>query len=294
VKDDGLKPTGNELAALEAKHTSGLVTGLVREWVRPEADSNMTGLSMPTYIVTFPDSKYRHLWRRVQSHLHVISSFDFGLTFRPVSPALLEPRFREISHVFPPGSPTLPGPRFREISYAPSDLRTVGRQLLNTIINDIGLDRDITSFVIPLLHTYTFSDPTLVAKIRTLPGTGTNRQSYCLPDVGGGLYLELVGGKHEVAYDCGDNPTYYARSIIGDEPVLLTRPEILFHELVHIEQAALPALSPLHREMAAIIRENQFRLSRNPRLTPRQLRLPDVDQIVQQRGAETCGEHSYE
>jgi len=58
----------------------------------------------------------------------------------------------------------------------------------------------------------------------------------------------------------------------------MTRPEILFHELAHIDMEASttvvvgPPIGPQYKEFVVISRENGFRLSQNPRLTVAQLR----------------------
>lgn len=221
---------------------------------------------MGTYIALSIEPLYQHLWKQAENHLRVIAGFDAGLTIRPVQPS----------------TKTLLGFGLRELTYVPTALNSEGRKLLHAVINLVSTFSDV--LISPLLDMYEYADPSDVAVIKQhVPWVDQTLTHYFLSTFGGGFTTQRIdpvaGNIWSVEYDAGKSPKYEGPALEGPGFVELTRPEILFHELAHVQMDGDPLPSPStgslsyeFKEGVTILRENGFRLSNNPRLKATQLR----------------------
>ena len=205
-------------------------------------------------------------WRKAQQHLRAITAFDPGLKVTPVNRS----------------TKTLFGFALQQVTYTPKNRRNEGRKLVDSIVNTVSTTRDVVIF--PFQGSNPYTDPTEVALLKSqFPWINQTQTQYILSDLGGGLSSTRTDPTTStlvwsVEYDCLTKPSYHAAPAAGSGSVPMTRPEILFHELAHIDMEASttvvvgPPIGPQYKEFVVISRENGFRLSQNPRLTVAQLR----------------------
>jgi hypothetical protein len=224
---------------------------------------------MGTYIALHSDPRYKEFWRATESHLRVISAFDPGLEV----------------HVVQPSAKTLLGANLKEITYAPTNLKHEGRKLLHSVINYVSVAADV--LINPVMDEQKYDVPEEVAKFREEFSWVSPEHSdfFYLVEFGGGLTVSridpTIGSVWAIDYDCQESPRYEVPTLTAGPPIVLTRPEILFHELVHVDMDGDPLprfpeagaiLSYDFKEGLAALRENGFRISNNPRLKASQLR----------------------
>lgn len=224
-------------------------------------------MTVATYIAA------RHpLWRQAEIHLRIVSGFDPGLTIT------LVPRSTKV----------LLGFTLIEVSYKPRDLYDEGRKLLNSVINFASIMRDVVIF--PMEGSFAYDDAATVSLLKQLmPWLNQSATSFKMSDMGG-LATERFdkdsGTKlWSVEYDAEAGSRYQARSWVGSSWIDIERPEILFHELVHIDDAADPSLLEELKvgpvlESRAIIQANVYRRQRRPGLDLAEQRSP-VDMRIQ-------------
>jgi hypothetical protein len=210
----------------------------------------------------------KQLWKTAEVHLRVISAFDPGLKFRLIQ--------KSTKTLFDFG--------LKEITYNPSDLKHEGRKLLHSVINFVGGIQEV--LILPLEDSFNYDHPNDVSVIKsTIPWIDKTRTHFYLSEFYGGLMVtrtDPVTGEKVwcVDYDSGESPTYEFRTLDGGW-MPADRPEILFHELVHLNidgdpisasLASGPSPSYVVKEGIAISRTNAFRISRNPRMRASGLR----------------------
>lgn len=213
---------------------------------------------MGVYIALSAEPHRQQFWKNAEIHLRVIAAFDPGLTVTK-------------------GVKTLLGFALKEIKYVPTDLKYEGRKVLHSVINYIGVIRDV--IINPLEGMYKYSKPNELAFIKQgIPWVNQNASYFYLSDFGGGLAFPLNnnGEVWGIEYDCQDSLTYKVPAKDGSGFIPLTRPQTLFHELTHVSFNADPLGGPILtyeiREAIVVEKENAFRKSQNPHLLESQLR----------------------